>query len=362
MERTNEAVWSDKYSRWTIKVQRDGERKAFYSSKPGRKGKLEAERKADDWITEGQLNNTMRFGELADLYLESIDTGNGTAHKTKQASIIRTWLLPTWEHRKVSSLTNRDYQIAVNAPAEAKPPRSKRTCGHVRTTITAIYNYAVSDRIVMEAPLKTKIPKAATVGERQILQPQDIQRLFSPELDKYYYVNVFRFIVITGLRRGELCALEKKDLKGNKLTISGAVNSLGEKTFGKNENARRTFILPDIAMQIIAKQAALCEKEGISSNFLFPNTNGKQLNPNTLYRRWDYFCKHENFAHTSLHELRHTMISILKNQLPAPLLKQIVGHSEDMDTFGVYGHEVDGETSESAKIINSTFNNIILLG
>ena len=49
--RTNEAAWSESGNRWRISVQRDGERKTFYSSKAGKKGKLEAERKAVETIS-----------------------------------------------------------------------------------------------------------------------------------------------------------------------------------------------------------------------------------------------------------------------------------------------------------------------
>lgn len=43
--RTNTATWNGK--RWRIDVQKDGARKSFYSSKPGRTGQREANAKAD---------------------------------------------------------------------------------------------------------------------------------------------------------------------------------------------------------------------------------------------------------------------------------------------------------------------------
>lgn len=359
MQRTNEAVWSNKYQRWSLAVQRDGERKYFYSSKEGRKGKLEVERKADKWIAEGQRNDTMRFHELAQLYLESIDTGNGTGNYRRQESTIKVWLLPRWEHRKVSSLTNRDYQLAVNAPAEMTPPRSKRTCEHIRATLSALYSYAISDRIVMEPPHKLKIPKAATVKQRKIMQPDAISRLFDPKYDNWFYIHAFRFVLIMGLRRGELCALKESDIKGEVLTIKRAVNNAQEVTQGKTENAQRSIWLPQIAKDILAAQKAALKERGIISPYIFPNTHGKQANTNSFGASWVDFRKANDFPDVTLHELRHTMISIMKSQLPETLLKQVVGHSASMDTFGIYGHEVDGEAQKSAEIINAEFAKII---
>ena len=45
--RKGQAKWDDKAKRWRISVQKDGVRRAFYSSNPSTRGKFEAERKAD---------------------------------------------------------------------------------------------------------------------------------------------------------------------------------------------------------------------------------------------------------------------------------------------------------------------------
>ena len=51
--RTNQAKWDAARKRWRIDVQRNGVRRSFYSSQPGRNGKAECHRKADVWINEG---------------------------------------------------------------------------------------------------------------------------------------------------------------------------------------------------------------------------------------------------------------------------------------------------------------------
>ena len=43
----------------------------------------------------------------------------------------------------------------------------------------------------------------------------------------------------------------------------------------------------------------------------------------------------------------------------ANALKRMVGHTKNMDTFGVYGHEVDGEAEKTAQIIDGVFNDLI---
>jgi hypothetical protein len=49
----------------------------------------------------------------------------------------------------------------------------------------------------------------------------------------------------------------------------------------------------------------------------------------------------------------------MQDAVPANALKRMVGHTKNMDTFGVYGHEVDGEAEKTAQIIDGVFNGLI---
>lgn len=62
--RTNTAVWLPNQNRWQIKVQKDGVRRTFTSTKAGRTGQREANRKADAWLDEG-ISNTRMLVEAA---------------------------------------------------------------------------------------------------------------------------------------------------------------------------------------------------------------------------------------------------------------------------------------------------------
>ena len=69
-KRTNTAFWVEKESRWCIAVQKNGTRKRFYSSTPGRTGQREANAKADAW-----LDDSIRDGrkKVATLYAEWVE-------------------------------------------------------------------------------------------------------------------------------------------------------------------------------------------------------------------------------------------------------------------------------------------------
>ena len=111
-------------------------------------------------------------------------------------------------------------------------------------------------------------------------------------------------------------------------------------------------------MDILLAQMSLLKRKGIKSKYIFPNMHGEQIRANGLYDIWCRICKRHGIGHVSVHELRHTFISICKD-VPLHLLKLQVGHSPSMDTFGQYGHTVEGEMELAAQKIETAFSTML---
>lgn len=78
--RTNTAVWLPNQNRWQIKVQKDGVRRTFTSTKPGRTGQREANRKADVWLDAGISNTTKRCADVWAEYIISVKATGGSSY------------------------------------------------------------------------------------------------------------------------------------------------------------------------------------------------------------------------------------------------------------------------------------------
>ena len=63
-------------------------------------------------------------------------------------------------------------------------------------------------------------------------------------------------------------------------------------------------------------------------------------------------------SRVSLYELRHSFVSAIKT-LPAGEVKALVGHSQDMDTFGQYSHALTGEDVQTAQAVNAVFMKLL---
>jgi hypothetical protein len=112
--RTNTAVWIEKYNRWQIKVQKDGVRKTFTSTKPGRTGQRECNKKADDFLEHNIEDRTIRVSDASEKFLNELMITTSQSNWKPCKSYLYNYLLPNYGHRKVESLTAKDFQTIIN--------------------------------------------------------------------------------------------------------------------------------------------------------------------------------------------------------------------------------------------------------
>lgn len=127
-----------------------------------------------------------------------------------------------------------------------------------------------------------------------------------------------------------------------------------EQTTGKNENAIRSFDMGKEAREAYEAQVQLLKAQGILLNY---NTPLFQIpSEHALYRRWESYQEANGLEpKVSLYELRHTFVSVESSVLTDSQLKMLVGHSKNMDTAGVYRHELDGQREDLAAATTAAF-------
>ena len=358
MKRTNTAVWMEKQKRWQIKVQKDGEQRSFYSSKPGRTGQWEANAKADAWLDEGIEGTGKRVEELFNLYLDEKKMTVSKSYWRNIEQYGRLHILPKIKYKKIETIAENDFQRILNE-MYAKG-MSKKTISNVRAVICEFCKYCRHIKASTLNPEFLTIPKGASKKDKIILQKKDLQVLFTSSKTLYkgeiiedIWINAYRFQVLTGLRPGELFGLRWDDIWDDTVHIRRSINIYGEVTKGKNENARRNFLLIPLAKKILQEQWALT---GGREKSVFGITSAR-----TYHKRLKVYCRHNNLPEVSPYELRHTFVSVVK-QLPEGIIKPLVGHSEDMDTLGIYAHEMEDDFSLAAGEVERLFEDVLQSG
>ena len=342
-KRTNTAVWQEAYSRWRVAVQKDGQRRYFYSSTPGRTGQREANRKADAGLEDGIGAKVGRVEDVYKLWIEGLKQTTSASNYEPIESRWRTWVLPIIGKKRVNALTDADLQAIINKGFAGG--LSKKYLSNMCTDLTMFCKWLRLSKMSTLRPEELHVPKGARSKEKEILQPEDLRTLFEVDttildgkLIEDPYVNAYRFSVVTGLRPGELIGLSWKDVKGGRVKIRRAINTRGEETRGKNDNAVRAFALTDSAAAILQAQKKLTG--GQESVFC--------ISCEDTYRKyWRRYCEANGLHNVPPYNLRHTFVSLAKT-LPEGQVKPLVGHSRQMDTFGIYAHLIHGEDVQTA--------------
>lgn len=376
MKRKNEAYWNASQQRWQINVQSDGVRKTFVSSKAfskptNKKGKLEAERKADKWLESRLTGENTRCSVLLDRYAEDVKSRTGTDNYIQTEKHIRLYIKPVIGHIKISNLTPGNLQDVLNkarghGKGNTGQMLSKKTLMGIRGTMMSFLKYCRMHNYSTLFVEGLQIPSGAKRSKKTILQPDALKILFSDDLTLWRgkwrpepFIHAYRFAVLTGFRPGELIGLQRRDVKDGNYQIRRSINRHDETTEGKNQNAIRSGVLGALAMTELEQQTAQLRAAGIVSPYIFPDTDGGSMKQQTYYKHWKRYCESHGFEEgTTPYELRHTWCSV-NDELPDGLKKMVMGHSKSMDTNGVYGHQKKGDMEKAAAYNDAAFAPLI---
>ncbi len=368
-KRLNIAKWLPEYSRWQIKVRRDGVRRTFTDSTPGRGGQLKCQAKADQWL-DGVVNTNIKVSKLYDAWIDELKISTSKSHWLQYERYGKNYIMPQIEHKKIGNLSCQDLQNVIlyaHKNGNQKNGLAAKTLQNIRACLMAFIKYARKNQACKLFPEGLYIPSTAKKSHKDTLQPSDIKILFSSTKTTHYkkpveewYAYAFRFAVVTGLRPGELLALKNSDIdiRSRTCSVNGSVNVYNEYTDGKNKNALRSFVLPQIAIDVIKDQREMLKRAGLISTYLFPNKDGERSRYSIYSKHWIHYRDANGISQRSAYELRHTFFSINKS-LPVEMVKIIGGHSDQFDTFGTYGHPLENDAKNAAALVNAEITKLL---
>lgn len=276
-------------------------------------------------------------------------------------------------HIRVDKITSTDIQRFVNILANEKFCTSTIR-GYVGF-VSAILNYAVRKRIIHSnpctfiefPPLKTK--------ERAYYSNEEVRKflkLIKKEPDeKKPFVVFFIMLIYTGVRRGELLALEWKDIDFDNDTIS--INkafyfSEYEKVLftdtPKNKSSHRMIKLPKHVMKTLSeyriwqdKRREICGASWIETDRLFTKWNGETMFTSTPYKFLRDFCKRVGLRKTDIHSFRHYHASALINSgVDVVTVQTVLGHSSPETTLRVYSHAFNNAQVRAMEAVASVID------
>ena len=220
---------------------------------------------------------------------------------------------------------------------------SGQTVRGIHATFHAALDKAVSEKIIPKNPSDFCRLPSAKAREMQVLTPEEIQRLLIQAKED----GCFELLLLelsTGLRRGEICALQWDDLNFNtgELQVKRQVHRVkGELVVSepKTKASNRSVILPAPVLAVLNDY-----KTEINSAWLFPSplNNDSPRDPTAVRKRLATILERADCKHIRFHDLRHTFATAsLEHGMDIKTLSTIIGHVSTSTTLNVYAHVTD---------------------
>ena len=235
---------------------------------------------------------------------------------------------------------------------------STRVVRGIHTLLNNCLEQAVAERLILSNPAKgCRLPKLEK-REMKIL-PEDKIGPYLAEAERRGLLAAFYLELTTGLRRGELLALQWTDLdvESKTLSITKQVNRInGELVVSppKTRNSVRTLALPQQAVDLLIAE----HKKHSRNPYLFPSPKtGTMYDPDAFRRTHDKILKAIGAEHIRFHDLRHTFATLsLKSGVDVKTLSGALGHYSAGFTLNTYTHATAQMKQDAADTIGGVIS------
>ena len=297
-----------------------------------------------------------------------------------------THIVPVLGNMKLSSIETIHIQKLLNGMINNK--YAARTVNGVRHLLGQVFRFAVQNNIIAKNPVeftkgmskrkekRKNYIKALTVEQRQIvLEATGTHEFLKP---------MVKTLMFTGLRIGELLALQWKniDFGKNVISVQNAIireydfddecrahNQRTLLSFTKTQASERDIVVPEIVMETLKehlnerKLLTIRHKRSYTApdDFVFSTREGKLRTYQgfqSMLRRFSDKCKFDFEFHA--HTLRHTFATMLLEQGENPkTVQMLLGHKDIETTLGIYTHVLKEVYDQSAQKLDSAYAKLV---
>lgn len=239
---------------------------------------------------------------------------------------------------------------------------------YLNSVLKTFFNWCIDSSYILKNPcLKVDIKGnksdviQARRSEVEILTENEINKI-KEHIKGTDMELIILLDLATGLRQGELLALNWKDINFNNKTLT--INkSVKEVYIYKNENSRhietifqvpktlnsfRTISVPNVIINLLKKDR---KKEGL----LFKDENNNPLRAKNVSYQWKKILKECNIPHKKFHAIRHTYASLLlKNGVDIETVAELMGHSA-ISITQIYLHSSHSQKQDAVNKLNYLF-------
>lgn len=311
-----------------------------------------------------QLNENMRFSELADWYFT-----NYAPQELKESTIYtykgqyKNHIEPVLGNIKVKD---------INAPRLTQIMQSydlnSATVKKLYVIVQSIFRRGAEQGFIRDTPCCNVIlPKRKKSRKNKALEEDKLKRFMEYLESKPWdedFKRIIKVLLYTGMRSGECLGLMWEDIDFDEMTITINHNLTdvgGKHTLGspKTESSRRVIGMSEVLASIFREQKAYIDKMSAAlgkkfahPEMVFTSALGNYRDRNSVYQSLKRFTKGTEFESLTLHQLRHCNATLLLNSgVDLKIVSEHLGHCDISVTANIYADVLKSTKAKVADLV-----------
>lgn len=244
----------------------------------------------------------------------------------------------------------------------------------IHSHLSPVFRRAVEEGLIPSNPCKGVVMPKDDRSQKKAMtreQAHDFVEALDPTDPREC---AYLLAVTMGLRRGEICGLSWGDVDFDDMTVNvhHSYDMFGNLKTTKTRAGVRILPLPEKTAEGLKAQkeaqlrrfartnAARGEGEGHvaqdDSTAVITDWFGARVSPRSLGSWWDVDRKHFGLGDFTLHELRHTYLTLLAETGVHPnVMQQLAGHTKSQITMDIYTHVHMDAKREAVEAVSKIF-------
>ena len=337
----------------------------------GFKTKREAQYGYEDYINERQkrleeaeLNkaveqspNDILFGDLVKLYYQYKKSRIKDTSYYDITKKIDSKILPFYAEFKVRDITPAkvlEWQTTLEK-------YSYQYRKNLYSLLASIFNYGEKYHDITNVMIKVDRPRnLEPKKEMSFWTPEEFSQ-FIKKVEKEPYKHLFKFLFLSGCRRGEALALywDDIDLDNGIVKVSKYIAyKVGEGgkpyhiTTPKNFGSNRSITLPKFYCDELREYQQWQKENSQCTSFVFGGTD--PLPPTSIDREFIRAIKEAKVKTIRIHDLRHSCASLLIHKgISIVAVSRRLGHTSIEQTLNTYSHMMPDDQSMILDTLNT---------
>ena len=265
--------------------------------------------------------------------------------------MVEQYTIPRIGNIKLTKLTAHDLQKLYNdlqSNGRLRKVQRKKEPGLSNSTVRGIHmmlhnalDRAVKEKLILTNPTENCIIPKIEKQEMKILHPDHISA-YLDAAEQRGALPMFYLELVSGLRKGELVALQWSDLDEANCTISVSKQASWD-TEGnlilsqpKTGNSIREVSTPQDAVELLKQE----HTKHPDNPYMFPSPiTGEMYYPDSIVNLHKKILKDAGLPHIRFHDLRHTFATLaLQNGVDVKTVSSMLGHYDAGFTLRTYTH------------------------